>query len=205
MFFKLFILGLVVFQTNTIVVDRVVAVVNQEIITLSDIDKAIKFYDFKTSEAVTDEKFYRLVLKHLIDYKIVYLQYRNEFVLKQEDFEKLQIPIIEKFGSLQKAKKELSAFDMTWEDLQDFIEERVVYEKAIKEKIQDKLIVSQTEIEDFYHQQYVAEQQRLSLLPKTLLEISAEIEDHLKKIKTESKLQSWLNSIKSQYIIENKW
>ena len=204
MFFKLLLLLTVFFPTETILIDKIAAVVNNEIITLSDLDKAIQFFPNLRKKDESDNEFYQRTLNDLINYKVIYLEYNQEFNLAEEDHEEVQIPILKKAGSLNKLIAQLRRFDMKWEDFKKFIKEKVLYEKVLKEKLQLNIIVHFKEIEQFYQIEYLPIQKKLNIPPKTLIEMSPVIEKHLKKIKTQLELFEWIKERRSFYQIENK-
>jgi len=115
----------------------------------------------------------------------------------------VQTPIIKKQGSLNQLIKLLKKYDMNWKDFKDFIKEKVLYEKVLKEKFQMNIKISFNEIKSFYYEDYLLLQRELNLKPNSLIEMTSLIEKHLRKIKTENKLSGWLEEIKSSYKIEN--
>lgn len=147
--------------------------------------------------------FYNRILHELINYKVIYLEYKNDFILTEEDYEEVQTPIIKKQGSLNQLTKLLKKYDMNWKDFKDFIKERVLYEKVLKEKFQMNIKISFNEIKSFYYEDYLSLQKELNLKSNSLIEMTSLIEKHLRKIKTENKLSGWLEEIKSSYKIEN--
>ena len=191
-------------QANTILIDKIAAVVDDEIITLTDIDKAIQVYPLEQAGAESGESFYIEVLHRLIAHKTVYLEYKDELKLTEEDYAAVQRPIIEKFGSLEKLLALLKRFDMDWADFKDFIKEKVVYEKVLKEKFLDEIKIDYREIETFYNREYVPRQQGLNLKVKNLVEMAPLIEKELKENRAEEKSFGWLQEIETSYHIINK-
>jgi hypothetical protein len=179
-------------------------VVNEDIITMMDIDKAIQFYPTFRKAQESDETFYLQVLEDLINYKVVYLEYHKEFTLKEEDYNEVQTAVIEKLGSLDKLMALLNSFDMEWVDFKEFIKEKVIYERVLEEKLQVKITIDFKEIENFYYKEYRPLQEELELQPLSLFEMAPQIENHLKKVQTQEKLAGWLKEIRSSYKIENK-
>jgi hypothetical protein len=189
---------------NVILIDRIAAVVNDEIITLTDIDKAIRFYPGFRKKQESEKQFYLRVLEELINHKVVYLEYRNELELHEEDYDPVQTPVIDKLGSLENLMLLLDTFDMDWPDFKEFIKEKVVYEKVINERLQVTISINFKEIEKFYHNEYLPAQEQMDLKPRSLIEMTAQIESHLKKVRIQQKLAEWLKEIRSSYKIENK-
>jgi hypothetical protein len=191
-------------QPDVILIDKIAAVVNEEIITQSDIDKSIQFYPILRKKDVHAQDFYISVLQDLINYKVVYLEYRDEYTLQPEDYTEVQTAIINKLGSYNKLMRLLQQFDMQWEDFKDFIKEKVFYEKVLKKIFQIKVTIDFKEIETFYNEQYLPSQENLQLKPKTLIEMAPLIETQLRKDRTDEALAGWLKEIAASYKIENK-
>ena len=200
----------ILFQTalfprpDMILIDKIAAVVNEEIITQSDIDKAIQFYPILRKKDVFTQDFYISVLQDLINYKVVYLEYKDEYTLREEDYNEVQTSIINKLGSYNKLMSLLRQFDMQWEDFKDFIKEKVFYQKVLKGIFQIKITIDFKEIETFYNEQYLPSQESLRLKPKTLIEMAPLIETQLRKDRTDEALAGWLKEITTSYKIENK-
>ncbi len=203
MFSKILIYLLVLLQPSTIIIDKIAAVVNNEIITITDIDKSIYLFPVFKKKEESSKAFYNRILQKLINYKVIYLEYKNDFILTEENYEEVQTPIIKKQGSLNQLIKLLKKYDMNWKDFKDFIKERVLYEKVLKEKFQMNIKISFNEIKSFYYEYYLSLQKELNLKSNSLIEMTSLIEKHLRKIKTEKKLSGWLEEIKSSYKIEN--
>ena len=201
---------LILFQTtlflkpDVILIDKIAAVVNEEIITQSDIDNAIRLYTILRKKDVSTQDFYISVLQDLIKYKVVYLEYKDEFILQQEDYTGVQTSIVQKLGSYNKLIGLLRQYDMKWEDFKDFIKEKVLYENVLKNIFQIKITIDFEEIETFYNEQYLPSQKSLQLKPKTLIEMAPLIETQLRKDRTDEALAGWLKEITASYKIENK-
>jgi hypothetical protein len=194
----------ILLQQGPILLDKIAAAVNDEIITIHDIERAIVFYPMLRQKNETEENFYFRVLSDLINYKVIYLEFSDEFKLDEEAFEQVQTPILKKFGSLEKLLAALNSLTMNWNDFQDFIRPKVLYEKVLKEKFQMEITISFNEIEKFYNNDYVPSQQRLGLAPQTLVEMTPVIETYLRQLRTEEQLSTWLNDLRSNYKIEIK-
>ena len=191
-------------QAEVIAIDRIAAVVNDEIITQSDIDKAIQFYPVFRKKDEPDRAFYISVLQDLINHKVICLEYRDEVTLQEEDYTEVETSIIKKVGSYDRLLRLLRRYDMQWQDFKAFIREKVVYEKVLKQKIQLKMTIHFQEIERFYDEEYLPQQRSLGLKPRTLIEMAPLIETKLRKDRIEQELAEWMKEIAAAYKIENK-
>jgi len=198
--FSLFIL----LQPGAILVDKIAATVNEEVITIYDIERAIAFFPILRQNNESEENFYFRILGDLITYKTIVLEYSDEFNLSEEDFEMVQTQILQKAGSLEKLLATLGNFAMSWSEFLEFIREKVLYEKVLREKFQMEITIPFNEIEDFFNRDYLPSQQQLGLEPRTLVEMAPLIEKYLRTLRTEKQLSAWLNDIRSAYKIEIK-
>ncbi len=188
---------------DTIRIDKIAAVVEGEIITLSDIDKAILLFPVFRKKDQTEQEFYISILQDLIHYKAVYLEYRDELTLVEEDYQEVQTSIIKKLGAYAELMKVLRRFHMEWADFKVFITERVFYEKVLRTNFQLKITISFKEIETFYREQYLPMQQSLQLIPRSLIEMTPLIEAQLQRDRTQERMAGWLKEVTSAYSIEN--
>ena len=201
---KLLLTLMLLLQGHAVIVEKIAAVVNEEIITLGDINRAILFYPVFQKQDETEGEFYNRVLQDLINYKVIYLEYKDDFIPKDDDFEAVQIAIIKKVGSLKILYDLFDRLSMDWQDFKLYITEKVMYEEVLERKFQLKIVVNFKEIENFYNQQYLPLQRKLNLQPKTLVEMAGLIEKHLQKEKIEERLAGWLQEMRALYDIENK-
>jgi hypothetical protein len=198
--FSLFIL----LQAGPILVDKIAATVNGEIITVHDIERAITFFPVLRRNNEPEESFYFRVLGDLITYKVIVLEFGNEFSPGEEDFESVQTQILQKSGSLEQLLATLDHFSMNWGDLEDFIRERVLYEKVLREKFPMEITVPFAQIEAFYNSDYLPSQLQLGLEPRSLAEMTPQIEKYLRKLLVEKQQSAWLAGIRSAYKVEIK-
>ncbi len=203
MFFKIIASLLLLLHPSEILIDKIAAVVNTDIITVSDIDKSLFFFSPFESGRTNEDDLYLNELNNLINYKIIFLEYRDQFVLTEEDFENVQRSIIEEYGSLDEMGKILDKFDMDMKDFRLFLEEKVLYEKVIEDKFKLGVIIDFSEIEQFYNNTYLPSRKDLGIEPKSMIEMTPVIESYLRNKKVRKELSQWINGIKSSYYIKN--
>lgn len=203
MFFKILLSLLLFVQPSEIVIDKIAAVVNGEVITLSDIDKSLLLNSRPVNNRGEDVDMYFNELEKLINYKVVYLEYKDQFQPTDEDFENIQLLIIKRYGSLENVLDVLKRFDMDMKDLRDFLKEKIIYEKVIKNKFLLGVVIESSEIDKFYNKEYLPAQNRLKIRPKSIIEMTPQIEDHLRSNKVKAELSFWLDGLKGSYKIKN--
>ncbi len=190
-------------QPAEIVVDKIAAVVNTEIITVSDIDKSLLLYSPAGSSGGDEGDLYLKELNKLINYKVVSLEYKDQFELTEEDFENVQRSIIERYGSMDDTKRILEKFDMDLKDLRLFLTEKIFYEKVIEDKFKLGVVIEFSDIEEFYKNDYLPSRKKLGIEPKSIIEMTPVIENFLRGKKVRKELSQWLAGIKASYSIKN--
>jgi len=189
---------------NTVRIDKIAACVNDELIMYSDIEKAIHLFSILKEKDETRKQFYLRVLDDLVNYKIISMEYKNDYTLEEADYDEVQTAVIEKLGSLETLNTLLKSYQMEWADFKVFIRERVAYEKVLNKMGKVKIPIKFSDIEAFYNTDYLPSQESLGLKPRTLIEMSTIIENHLRKERTHQDLENWLTDIRASYTVENK-
>ena len=185
-------------------IDKVAAAVNNGIITYTDVEKAILFYPELLRLEKTDEDFYRHIVDELVNYRVVFLEYRDEFTLSEDDYEQVQTPILQKIGSMDQLRDILQGYQMTWSDFQAFIREKVLFEKVMRERFSMNIEIAFADIEAFYQTQYIPSQSELQIEPRSMVEMAPTIEKYLRQARTAERLSAWLNDLKRGYRIDIK-
>lgn len=177
-------------------VDHIVAVVNEQVITLTDlrIAEAFCLHDDDIDEG--DESTRRSLLEMMVNQKLVLPLTGGESVEKEE-VDSFQDKIVAKMGSGQLDKK-LKEFGLDRDDLRKCIRDRIIYQKMINRRFGQGIIVSLEEIEDFYKRRYVPSQEKEGTEPKPMMEILNEIESTIKQEKTRLKVDDWIKNLKTQ-------
>jgi len=177
-------------------VDHIVAVVNEKVITLTDLRIAETFCLYDEEIDPGAENIRQLLLEMMVDQKLVVLLAGAEAVEKEE-VDSFQDKVIEKMGSKELEKK-LEEFGLDRDDLREYIRDKIIYQKIIKRRFGQGVIVSLEEIEDFYKGRYVPSQKEKEVEPKPMMEILNEIESTIKHEKAMSNVKDWINNLKTQ-------
>lgn len=191
-------------QSGAILVDKIAAQVNEAIITIHDIERAVALFPVQRQEGEDEDQFYLRILDDLITYKAIALEFGAEFTLNEEDKEAVQTQILQKAGSLEALQSTLDRFAMSWGDFEEFIREKVLYEKVLREKFAMELIIPFEEIEEYYNRVFLPSHLQIGLEPQSLVEMAPQIEMYLRKQRTEKQLSDWLNDIRATYRIDIK-
>jgi len=182
-------------------VDRILAVVNEQVITLTDlrIAEAFGLYDEEFKEKSGD--LHPFILERLIDQKLVIALAGEEIFMKNEELDSFQGRIIEKLGNDQALRK-LEEFGLDWQDLRGYILEKLIYQKIISQKFGQRNIVSLKEIEDYYQKSYVPSQREKGLELQPMVELLDEIESRIVQEKIKTQINDWIKNLRKKADIQ---
>jgi len=182
-------------------VDRIAAIVNEQVITLTDlrIAEAFGLYDEEFKEKSGDHQSF--ILDQLIYQKLVIPLAGEEVFVENEELDSFQARIVEKLGNDQ-ARRRLEEFGLDWEDLRGLILEKIVYQKIISRKFGQRNIVSLKEIEDYYQQTYVPSQREKGLEPQPMVELLDEIESRIVQEKIKTQIKDWIDNLRKKADIQ---
>jgi hypothetical protein len=183
------------------VVDRIVALVNEEVITLTDVKivKAFKLYSLDEEASVEDDL--TGVLKKLIDQYLVIQLTRDDSALLDETVDEFIDEIIADLG-VEEFRKQLEQFGMTRSDLVPYASKCIGYQRIMADRFQTSSTVSLKEIEEYYEQTYVPGQEEKGIDAQPMLEILDEIEAVIKKEKSKMQIEGWLKYLRERADIQ---
>jgi peptidyl-prolyl cis-trans isomerase SurA len=187
-------------MAEAIVLDRVLAVVNGEIISLSDVENELIF--FGEVKPVPEKGFsdsdIQAGIQRLIDHKLL-LAEAKRFDVENPNSKQIQEKLEEiqkRFSTPGDFEKALRQNAMTLEDLKQKIAEHLIVDRFIDQRIRFFAIVLPEEIAGYY-----AEHQA-DFQGKPLEEVEKDIERILLEQKEKAKLEDYLRILKNKASIQ---
>ena len=185
------------------VVDRIVAIVNDEVITLTDVNIIQKFGLFEDLEKSPEEDMQTRILSRLINQKLVIQLASERIIIDEEELEAFLSDIVQKTDP-DLAEKALLQFGLDWDDLKSYLREKLLFQKIISQRFNRGVIVSIEEIERYYEQVYVPSQREKNINPQPMIEVLNQIEGELQREKVEDQVQEWIKNLKREANIQIK-
>jgi peptidyl-prolyl cis-trans isomerase SurA len=179
------------------VVDRIVAIVNDEVITLTDVDIVLEFGLFEDLGRSQDEETRGKILDRLIDQKLVIQLASERILLAEEELEVLLSDVVQ-MTDPDLAERALLRFGLDWDDLKPYLREILLFQKIISQRFNRGVIVSIEEIESYYEQVYVPSQRDNNLDPQPMIEVLDQLEGELQREKVEGQVQEWIENLKRE-------
>ncbi len=181
---------------EAIVLDRVLAVVNGEIISLSDVESELIFFDQvnPAPEKGFSDSDIQAGIQKLIDHKLLLAEAKRFDVENptpkqiQENLEETQ----KRFSTPGGFEKALRQNAMTLEDLKQKIAEHLIVDRFIDQRIRFFVIVLPEEIASYYAEHQADFQGR------PLDEVEKDIERILLEQKEKTKLEDYLTKLRTK-------
>jgi hypothetical protein len=188
-------------QSRPQVVDCILAVVNKQVITLTDLRLVDRFglYEIEGKGEAADRP--ARLLDKLIDLKVVLDLAAGNMAAEKAKVENSLESLIDRLGP-EKARAELDAFGLTPEDLKPYLEEKILCETIIAERFAQSSSVSLKEIEAYYTETYVPAQKKLGLELRLIIAMLDTIESEIKRVKAEAQVALWIKNLRKQAEIE---
>jgi peptidyl-prolyl cis-trans isomerase SurA len=193
-------------------IDRILAVVNREIITLSDLEQEQKFQAADQvnlpilqppSEGQRQAHFE--LLQKLIEQSLIRQQIQQfpGIEVSQDEVEKQIASMAKKNGSAESWEQQLRQLELTPQELQEHVKWQLQVMKFFDYRFRQFVVVDQTEIETYYNDKFVPELATKGIEKKPPL---AEVEEQIRALLTEEKLnlqiEDWLKSLRESATIE---
>jgi len=176
-------------------VNCLVAVVDGGIITLLDVQVAVEFGLGYTAGEGEDPRL--RALDALIDRRIVLDLAREARGLTGEELDAAIDGLSRDLGEAAFAAK-LGKFGLRESDLAPYLEERILFERALAVRFSQSIPVTMTEVERHYRDIYVTDQGRLGLPVEPLEKISGAIESRIRDERLARQTADWVRDLRSR-------
>ena len=177
------------------VVDRIVAIVNDDVITQTDINIIQTFDIFEDLKKSPELDTQSQILNRLINQKLVIQLTSERISVEEEELEAFLTDIVHRTDP-DLAEKALLEFGLDWDDLKSYVREKLLFEKIVSQRFNRRVIVNIEEIERYYEQVYVPSQRERELSPQPMIEVLDQIEAALRQEKVEDQIQEWIENLK---------
>ena len=184
-------------------VDCVLALVNGQVITLSDIKILDAFGFFPQEEARPQADRLRAVLERFIGQKIVNDMAKGQSLVPEDKVEAAIRDLESRLSGPQFARN-LEALGLVRDDLKPYVEDMLLFEEVINSRFGRSVAVTLNEIESYYDRTYLPARKKSGAQPAPLLQALNEIESLLRKDKIAAQADSWVANLRRQGSVEIK-
>ncbi|MDI6698778.1 MAG: hypothetical protein QME85_07580 [Candidatus Saccharicenans sp.] len=136
-------------------------------------------------------------LDRYIDVLLVLRLTREQLQVSQEEVRTELDRLRERLGS-ELFEQKCLALGLKPEDLEGYLQDKILFEKVIGTRFNQRLYVSLKEIEDYYQQVYMPEQRAAGKTPAELVSVLDEIESRLQARRREERVKEWTGELKQR-------
>ncbi|MBS3818484.1 hypothetical protein KGY73_03150 [bacterium] len=183
-------------------VDRIVAVVDNQVITLADLKIVKEFHLYQTKPGDETLKETKILIR-LINQELVKQVARENGNLDEEKIQENLERLKDRLGE-KVFQRKLLKWGLQPENLKEYIREKIVYKNIIERKFKDTVVITLQDIKDYYREEYLPSQQKKGKEPSPLTEVLEEIELRVKKKKVEQQAEDWLRNLRKEAKIHIK-
>jgi hypothetical protein len=179
------------------VVDCIVAEVNNQIITLTDI-RILRAFAINTGgTGGAPPESLREILEGAVSQKVVISLVRENITVTAEEVGRRLNETLEQLAP-EARQRTLAEFGLGENDLRPYLEENILYQKIIGLRFSQSANISLREIETYYNENYVPSEKALGREPMPMIQVLDELEALLKKEKVAGQVDSWITSLRDQ-------
>jgi len=184
-------------------INCVVAVVNGEIITLLDVEIAAEFgLGYESAEEPSPDP--RLAaLEVLIDRKVILGLAREARGVNMDELAAAVADLRRVVGEEAYAAK-LDKFGLDDKDIAPYLEDRILYDRALGLRFSQSIPVSVTEVERHYRDIYVPERVRLGAAVDPFDRVAGTIESRIRGERRAQQTASWVRDMRKRADIQIK-
>lgn len=191
-------------RAGAVVIDRIAAVVEQDVITLSEIDQLVllRFIDRSTGES--EDSYRRRVLETMIAQALRFkdVQRFGGMDVSRDAVEARLVQIQQRFPSPQAFEQALQETEMTLDEVRAQITRQLQLEAYIEERFSPLIFISNDEIETYYRDLWLTQRQSRGLAPLPLSEVREEIRTLLRAERLDDEIRKWTEELRSRVNVD---
>lgn len=196
---KLFLFLLLALPASAVTVDRIAAVVDQQVLTVSEISQLVDIRFFPRL-APTDDEHRREVLDGLIAQA---LRYRDVERFGAQDISRdtIEARILEmqgRFGSEAEFNAALAQAELTLDEVRTLAKRQLQVEAYIQERFAPLVFVSSDDLEEYYRGPWAQQRRERGLAMVPLSEVREEIRTAVKASRLQTEIDKWTAQLRAR-------
>jgi parvulin-like peptidyl-prolyl isomerase len=186
--------------TKAVLQDRVLAVVDEDPILASDVERAIKLGLEQPKPGEDDARFRRRVLDGLIDQRLQFHEI-DRFNFQQVPVDEIQKRVAEiraRFPDEAAFQKALKEVGLDLKGLRQLVARQLLVLTYVDERLGSRVFVGPDDISRYYREVLTPEMQRHGQQPPPLEEVREDIRETLKQQKMTQEMASWTRELRDK-------
>jgi len=200
--FLLFVLCvLCIRKADGVIIDRIAAIVNDAVITQSELDKAqalgLKISGLPSRSTVLQER---------IDHHLVLQQLKSQppVLITQEEIQSAYDAFVVRHGNEELLEGFLQTIGMNRDDLLQEIRNQLSVRKFIRDRFRPFVNITIEDAEDYYENVYKPAAEILNKTAPPFAEVFAEIQNQMVESRVQDQLEEWLQKIRKEATVNIK-
>lgn len=180
------------------IVDRVAAVVDRQVITVSEINQMVELRFFARNAGESEDDFRRRILEALIAQA---LRFRDVERFGAEDIPKDSIEarvteIAKRFPAPADLDTALKGVELTPDELRALVKRQLQVEAYVQERFAPLVFVSNDEIDAYYRGTWTQQRKQRGLAVPPLAEVREEIRALLRASRLQEEIEKWTTQLR---------
>ncbi|HYH44747.1 MAG TPA: hypothetical protein VEG34_03620 [Thermoanaerobaculia bacterium] len=190
---------------GTVLIDRVVAVIDEDPILASDLDRVVALRFYERQEGESEPAFRRRVLDLMIEDRLRFHEL-DRFGFEQvpvDEIERQVERIRQRFASPEELERQLAAHDTTIESLRQLVTRQLLVLNYVEERLGPRVFVTPEDIQAYYDRTLAPEAARHGQAPPPLDEVREQIRELLRQQKLNQEIDHWTEELRREADVAN--
>ena len=198
--FLLFVLASLAGGARAAVVDRIAAVVDRQVLTVSEVNQMVQLRFFARPADRSDDDYRRDVLDSLIAQA---LRFRDVERFGAEDIPKDSIEarvqeMIRRFASPAEFDAAVARAELTPDEVRALVKRQLQVEAYIQERFSPLIYIANDDIETYYRGPWTAQRRQRGLAVPPLEQVREEIRSLLKSTRLQEEIEKWTAQLRAR-------
>ena len=191
---------LIAFPLGAATIDRIAAIVDRQVLTVSEISQMVDIRFFPRTTAWSEDDYRKNILDSLIAQA---LRFRDVERFGAEDVSKDSIEarllqIQQRFASPAEFTTALQHAELTLDEVRALIKRQLQVETYIQERFAPMIFVSTDEIENYYKTTWTQQRTARGLAVPPLNEVQDDIRTLLKSTRLQQEVEKWTTQLRAR-------
>jgi peptidyl-prolyl cis-trans isomerase SurA len=189
---------------QAVIIDRIAAVVEQEVIPLSEINQLVTLRFISRNSGESEDRYRRRVLETMIAQALRYrdTQRFGAQNVPSDAVEARLLEIQKRFPSIQAFEEALRETELTLEELRNLITRQLQVEAYVEERFSPLIFVSLDQIEEYYTSIWAPQRRSRGLDVPPLPDVREEIRRLLKAERLDEEIKKWTEQLRSRVNVD---
>lgn len=189
---------------EAVVIDRIAAVVEQEVIPLSEINQLVTLRFIPRNAGESESQYRRRVLETMIAQALRYrdTQRFGAQTVPNDAVEARLLDIQKRFPSIQAFEEALRDTELTLDELKSLITRQLQVEAYIDERFSPLIFVALDQIEEYYTSVWAPQRRARGLDVPPLSEVREDIRSLLKAERLDEEIKKWTEQLRSRVNVD---